>query len=61
MKNHHPELEADLPHVETEKMVPGKEVAENELSDAQRSATDARNSNITIRITVVPTIVYESP
>ena len=43
------------------KMIPMPEVAENELSDSQRSTAAAINSNITTRTTGVPTIVYKAP
>ena len=46
-RNHHRELALYIPGVDTEKMITEKWAAENELSDAQRVASAARNANIT--------------
>ena len=42
-------------------MIPGPALVDNELSDTKREAASTRNSNISIRITGVTTIVDEAP
>ena len=59
--DHHPELAEELQGVDTEQMIMGTEVVENELSEAQRVEEDNRNSNMTTGTTGVTTIVDEAP
>ena len=59
--NHHPELAAELPGVETKKKIPGPVVVENESRDYHRTEAAAINTKITTVITGVPIIVYEAP
>ena len=60
-RHHHPKLAEELSGVETEPIILGSIVMENELSDTQRTASDASNSNIPTGITGVPTTVDEAP